>query len=66
LGAGIGVAGMYLSYHFNIASGASIVLLGAAVFMLALTYSATRRRSLPALAMRTARPASPPAPELLD
>jgi ABC-type Mn2+/Zn2+ transport system permease subunit len=66
LGASIGVAGMYLSYHFNIASGASIVLLGAAVFMLALTYSATRRRSLPALAMRTARPASPPAPELLD
>jgi manganese/iron transport system permease protein/iron/zinc/copper transport system permease protein len=66
LGAGIGVAGMYLSYHFNIASGASIVLLGATVFLLALAGSAWRRRSLPALPVHAARPASPAAQELFD
>ncbi len=66
LGAGIGVAGLYLSYHFNIASGASIVLLGAAVFALALAYSSWRRRALPALPVPAARSASPAAPELFD
>ncbi|HKJ21565.1 MAG TPA: metal ABC transporter permease [Gammaproteobacteria bacterium] len=34
LGATIGVAGMYLSYYFNAASGATIVLFGACVFII--------------------------------
>ncbi|MER3419416.1 MAG: metal ABC transporter permease [Chloroflexota bacterium] len=66
LGAGIGVLGMYLSYHFDLASGASIVLLGAAVFVLALLYSGWRRRWLSALPVPAARPISPTARELLD
>lgn len=35
LGAGTGIGGLFLSYHLNVASGASIVLLGAALFGLA-------------------------------
>lgn len=43
IGAVTGFAGMYLSYHLNVASGATIVLLGAAIFIVALTYSSVRR-----------------------
>lgn len=38
IGAGSGLAGMYLSYHLNISSGASIVLLSAFVFILVLAW----------------------------
>jgi ABC-type Mn2+/Zn2+ transport system permease subunit len=66
MGAGIGVAGMSLSYYLNIASGASIVLLGAAVFAVALAYSGWRRRWLPALPVSSARSVAPTARELFD
>jgi manganese/iron transport system permease protein/iron/zinc/copper transport system permease protein len=42
VGASCGFVGIYLSYYIDIASGASIVLVSAAVFMLALIYSAVR------------------------
>jgi ABC-type Mn2+/Zn2+ transport system permease subunit len=44
IGAGSGAAGMFLSYEFDIASGAAIVLFAAALF--ALTYSATALRQM--------------------
>lgn len=66
MGAGIGVAGMSLSYYLNIASGASIVLLGAAVFAVALAYSGWRRRWLPALPVSAPRSVAPTARELFD
>jgi manganese/iron transport system permease protein/iron/zinc/copper transport system permease protein len=39
-----GFVGIYLSYYIDIASGASIVLVSAAVFLLALVYSSIRAR----------------------
>ncbi len=66
MGAGIGVAGMSLSYYLNIASGASIVLLGAVVFAVALAYSGWRRRWLPALPVPAPRSVAPTARELFD
>lgn len=52
IGAACGLAGMYASYWFDIASGASIVLLSAAVFtvVLAGTSIASRFRHRPSLA----------------
>lgn len=44
IGAASGFAGIYLSYYVDIASGASIVLLSAGVFMVALLYSSVRQR----------------------
>ena len=44
IGAVIGVAGMYLSYAFNAASGATIVLFGSAVFCLSLLVKPVRAR----------------------
>ena len=44
IGALCGVAGMYGSYWFDIASGAAIVLFSAAVFVVVLTYASTRDR----------------------
>jgi ABC-type Mn2+/Zn2+ transport system permease subunit len=44
IGALSGFAGMFVSYHANIASGASIVLFSAGVFMLALVFSTLRAR----------------------
>ena len=44
LGALNGFAGMYLSYYTDSSSGATIVLLGAAFFVVALAYSAIRDR----------------------
>lgn len=46
LGAITGFMGMYLSYHLNVASGASIVLLGAAGFVAAYAFSSLRRRRM--------------------
>ena len=47
VGAACGFAGMYLSYHLNVSSGASIVLVGTALFaaVYALTGSAGMRRA---------------------
>ena len=45
LGAFSGIAGLYLSYYFNMASGASIVLCSTALFLVALLFS-PRRGSL--------------------
>ncbi len=44
LGALIGVSGLYASYHFDAASGATIVLFGAGVFVITLVYSRLRER----------------------
>lgn len=46
IGSFTAVAGMYLSYHFNAASGATIVLFAASVFCLAMAYQSLRRRML--------------------
>jgi ABC-type Mn2+/Zn2+ transport system permease subunit len=35
IGAGVSVLGMYASYHLDLASGATIVLIGTAVFLVA-------------------------------
>lgn len=45
-----GFVGVYLSYHLNISSGASVVLVGAAIFVAAFVVSGDRRRELPARA----------------
>lgn len=45
IGAGTGFIGMYLSYYLDIASGASIVLLQAAVFGLALIMTSLQKRA---------------------
>jgi ABC-type Mn2+/Zn2+ transport system permease subunit len=42
-----GFVGVYLSYHLNISSGASVVLVGAAIFVSAFLVSGVRRRDLP-------------------
>jgi manganese/iron transport system permease protein/iron/zinc/copper transport system permease protein len=47
-GALCGFFGMYLSYYLNISSGASVVLVGAAVFLVAFVGSGVRRSLLPA------------------
>lgn len=45
LGAFSGLMGMYLSYHLDIASGATIVLLQAALFVVALVISTAQKRA---------------------
>jgi ABC-type Mn2+/Zn2+ transport system permease subunit len=45
-----GFVGMYISYYLNISSGASVVLVGAAFFVIAFVTSGVRRRRLPAQA----------------
>jgi manganese/iron transport system permease protein/iron/zinc/copper transport system permease protein len=42
LGAGLGFGGMFLSFEYDIASGASIVLLGTAVFMSVYAFTGAR------------------------
>jgi ABC-type Mn2+/Zn2+ transport system permease subunit len=42
-----GFFGVYVSYYLNISSGASVVLVGAAVFVLAFVASGIRHRQLP-------------------
>lgn len=44
VGAACGFTGIYVSYYVDISSGASIVLVAAGAFMLALLYSAARNR----------------------
>ena len=43
-----GFVGVYLSYYLNISSGASVVLVGAAAFVVAFAISGVRRRQMPA------------------
>src|SRR3990170_8951830 len=45
MGALSGLAGMYLSYYVDVASGATIVLLQAALFILALTVTSIQKRA---------------------
>ena len=45
VGAVTGMVGMNLSYHLDIASGPTIVLTGAALFLIAFAVSGPRRRS---------------------
>ena len=60
VGALCGFTGIYVSYYVDISSGASIVLVAAAAFMLALLYSAVRNRLAAAgLAPDTSSPAQP-------
>ena len=44
VGAACGLVGMYLSYFVDVSSGANIVLVAAAAFVLAMAYSALRNR----------------------
>ena len=44
IGAGCGFIGMYVSYYVDVSSGANIVLVAAAAFVLAMAYSAVRQR----------------------
>ncbi|MBC7823949.1 MAG: metal ABC transporter permease, partial [Candidatus Parcubacteria bacterium] len=44
LGAAISFAGIYLSYYFDIASGASVVLLSTLVFGIVLIWTQFQRR----------------------
>ncbi|MFP5225936.1 MAG: metal ABC transporter permease [Actinomycetota bacterium] len=48
IGAVTGLVGMFASYHLDISSGASIVLVGAALFAVVFTVSGARRALLPA------------------
>jgi manganese/iron transport system permease protein len=54
IGAGTAVAGLYLSYWFDVASGATIVLVQTIVFLLALAVTARGRRVNRARATATA------------
>jgi ABC-type Mn2+/Zn2+ transport system permease subunit len=47
VGASTGLVGMFASYHLDISSGASIVLVGATVFAVVFVISGTRRALLP-------------------
>jgi manganese/iron transport system permease protein len=49
VGIGSGIVGLYLSYYFNVASGASIVLVATACFFSAMALSPKRRSLLTAL-----------------
>lgn len=44
VGAGSGFAGVYLSWYIDVSSGATVVLLSAGLFMLAMAYSSLRAR----------------------
>jgi manganese/iron transport system permease protein/iron/zinc/copper transport system permease protein len=55
VGAACGLVGMYLSYFVDVSSGANVVLVAAAAFVLAMAYSGLRNRlatARGALAMR--------------
>ena len=65
LGAGTGFAGLYASYFFDVASGAAIVLLSAALFIVAYAVTGLRRivphrHPAPAVALATRDPAAAP------
>jgi manganese/iron transport system permease protein/iron/zinc/copper transport system permease protein len=60
IGAVSGFAGIYLSYYVDIASGASIVLLSAAIFAVALVYSTVRQRLTSARGLAGPTPVTQP------
>ena len=65
LGAFCGLAGIYLSWYIDVSSGASVVLLSAALFVVALGYSSLKRQlgsSLRRLRGRPPRMPASPAP----
>jgi manganese/iron transport system permease protein/iron/zinc/copper transport system permease protein len=66
VGAAIGFGGMYLSYYLNVASGATIVLVGAGLFVLALAYSSLRRQLAGAGQGHAVEPRLPATRELFD
>jgi ABC-type Mn2+/Zn2+ transport system permease subunit len=55
IGVGSAIAGLYLSYYLNAASGATIVLTATACFFLAMAFS-PRRRSLLTAVIESRRP----------
>ncbi len=59
VGAVNGFAGMYLSYFLDTSSGATIVLLGAAVFVVAMAYNLVRQRVRAPLRQPDAAPMRP-------
>lgn len=59
VGALCGFVGIYVSYYVDVSSGASIVLVAACAFMLALLYSAVRNR----VAAASLAPETPTAPQ---
>lgn len=66
VGAATGFFGMVLSYHLNVASGASIVLLGAALFVATLAGTSLRRHLALGGSMQPARPAATASADLFD
>lgn len=64
LGAAAGAAGMLVSYHTDVASGATIVLVAAAGFLVALAAAALRGR--PARLLPQRRAAAAPGADLLE
>jgi ABC-type Mn2+/Zn2+ transport system permease subunit len=64
IGASTGFVGMFLSYHLNVASGSSIVLLGTGLFVLTLGLSSLRRAG--ATSPRPGESRLPAAQELFD
>lgn len=63
IGALCGFVGMYVSYYVDVSSGANIVLVAAAAFVLAMAYSALRRRLATARGLAAAPVAGPAARE---
>jgi ABC-type Mn2+/Zn2+ transport system permease subunit len=64
IGASTGFVGMFLSYHLNVASGSSIVLLGTGLFVLTLGVTSLRRAG--STGPRLAESRLPAAQELFD
>jgi manganese/iron transport system permease protein/iron/zinc/copper transport system permease protein len=62
IGASTGFAGMYTSYYADVSSGANIVLVSAAAFVLALAYSGLRNRITIARGVSPRSPVSGHAP----
>jgi manganese/iron transport system permease protein/iron/zinc/copper transport system permease protein len=60
IGAVSGFAGIYLSYYVDIASGASIVLLSASIFAVALVFTTVRQRFAPVQRMAGPPPVAQP------
>lgn len=59
IGAGCGLVGMVASYHLDVSSGATIVLVGTVLFLAASAAHAWRRRARPAAPGTTRRPLAP-------
>ena len=60
LGACCGLAGIYISWHVDVSSGATVVLLSAAVFVAVLAYTSLKARALALLGRPSEASAAPP------